>query len=135
MEWCSELLKKSINSSQIYIECPDKYKIVNILLSISFNMCFGCSKELSHWDGSFENPQHMFQLRNKKTHYYALLLWYHYCSRWGVLVSKMLFWTLYLLVWSADNLCKQFAKCQAWSGSKLFDTLMVFLIFFPKMLI
>ena len=27
---------------------------------------FGCSKEPSHWDGSFEYPQHMFQLRNKK---------------------------------------------------------------------
>ena len=23
-------------------------------------MCFGCSKELSHRDGSFEYPQHMF---------------------------------------------------------------------------
>ena len=29
-------------------------------------MCFGCSKEPSHWDGSFEHPQHMFWLRNKK---------------------------------------------------------------------
>ena len=34
---------------------------------------------------------------------------------------------------SADNFCKQFGtwsgptKCQAWSGSKLFDTLMIFL--------
>ena len=33
---------------------------------------------------------------------------------------------------SADNICKQFGprlgptKCRAWSGSKLFDTLMVF---------
>ena len=40
---------------------------------------------------------------------------------------------------SADNLCKQFGsrsgptKCRAWSGSKLFDTLMVFLKeFFEK---
>ena len=29
-------------------------------------MCFGCSKELSYRDGSFEYPQHMFWLRNKK---------------------------------------------------------------------
>ena len=29
-------------------------------------MCFGCSKEPSHWDCSFEYPQHMFWLRNKK---------------------------------------------------------------------
>ena len=35
-------------------------KIVIIFLSISLNMCFGCSKELSHQDGSFEYPQHMF---------------------------------------------------------------------------
>ena len=32
-------------------------------------MCFGCSKELSHWDDSFEYPQHMFWLRNKKTNF------------------------------------------------------------------
>ena len=29
-------------------------------------MCLGCSKEPSHRDDSFEYPQHMFQLRNKK---------------------------------------------------------------------
>ena len=29
-------------------------------------MCFGCSKEPSHRDGSFEYPQHMFWLRNEK---------------------------------------------------------------------
>ena len=36
---------------------------------------------------------------------------------------------LWLLVSSADNLCKQFGSrsFRAWSGSKLFDTLMVFL--------
>ena len=37
-------------------------------------MCFGCSKEPSHQDGSFEYPQHMFWLRNKKIIFcYALL--------------------------------------------------------------
>ena len=41
-------------------------KIVNIYLPISFNICFGCSKEPSHRDGSVEYPQHMFWLRNKK---------------------------------------------------------------------
>ena len=29
-------------------------------------MCFGCSKEPSHRDGSFEYPKHMFWLRNEK---------------------------------------------------------------------
>ena len=43
-----------------------KHKNVNIFLPIYFNICFGCSKEPSHWDGSFEYPQHMFWLRNKK---------------------------------------------------------------------
>ena len=37
-----------------------------IFLFISLNMCLGCSKEPSHRDGSFEYPQHMFWLRNKK---------------------------------------------------------------------
>ena len=34
-----------------------------IFLSI---MCFGCSKESFHRDGSFEYPQYMFWLRIKK---------------------------------------------------------------------
>ena len=37
-------------------------------------MCFVCSKEPSHGDGSFEYPQRMFWLRNKKINFsYALL--------------------------------------------------------------
>ena len=43
--------------------------IVNIFLSISFNMCFGCSKETSHRQGSFEHPQHRFWMRNKKNNF------------------------------------------------------------------
>ena len=42
--------------------------IVNIFLII-FNICFGCSKEPSHRDGSFEYQQHMFWLRNKKVNF------------------------------------------------------------------
>ena len=41
-------------------------KIVNISLLINFTKCFGCSKEPSYCDGSFEYPKHMFWLRNKK---------------------------------------------------------------------
>ena len=29
-------------------------------------MCFGCSKEPSHLDGSFEYPQHIFWMSNKE---------------------------------------------------------------------
>ena len=36
-----------------------------IFLSISLNMCFRFSKEMS----SFEYPQHMFSLRNKKNNF------------------------------------------------------------------
>ena len=50
------------------------HKIINIFLSISLNMCFGCSKEPSHWDGSFEYPQHMFWLRNKKDNFQIYVL-------------------------------------------------------------
>ena len=32
-------------------------------------MCFGCSKEPSHRAGSFEHPEHMFSLRNKKNNF------------------------------------------------------------------
>ena len=37
-------------------------------------MCFGFSKEPFQWGGSFEYPQHMFWLKNKKIIFsYALL--------------------------------------------------------------
>ena len=48
----------------IIIRKKKKTKIVNILLSVSLRKCFGCSKEPSHLEGSFEYPQHMFWLRN-----------------------------------------------------------------------
>ena len=53
-----------------------KQKKISIILSISLNMCFWCSKELSHWDGSFEYPQYMFWLRNKKNNFQLrTLIW------------------------------------------------------------
>ena len=51
-------------------------KITIIFLSISSNICFGCSKDLSHRDNSFEHPQHMFWLRNKKNNFQLrTLIW------------------------------------------------------------
>ena len=44
-------------------------KIAFSSLPIKLNMCFGYSKERSHGDGSFEYPQHMFWLRNKKNNF------------------------------------------------------------------
>ena len=43
-----------------------KRKTAISFLSIGLNLCFGCSKEPSHREGSFEYPQHMFWFRNKK---------------------------------------------------------------------
>ena len=57
--------------------CPEKETeryIVIIFLPIILNMCFGCSKEPSHPDGSFDYPQHMFWLRNKKNNFHFLSL-------------------------------------------------------------
>ena len=45
------------------------HKIVNIFILITFNIGFGCLKEPSHWDGSFEYTQHLFWLRNKKINF------------------------------------------------------------------
>ena len=60
--------------SEVLISKMFECKVVNIILPISFNICFGCSKEPSQWDGSFEYSQHMFWLRNKKIiFWYALL--------------------------------------------------------------
>ena len=44
-------------------------KILIIFLPINLNICFGCTKEPSHWDGSFEYPQHMFWMRNKENNF------------------------------------------------------------------
>ena len=51
-------------------------KIAIIFLSISINMCFGCSKEQSHRESSFEYPQHMFWMRNKNNKFQVhTLIW------------------------------------------------------------
>ena len=39
-------------------------------------MCFGFSKEPSHWDGSFEYQQHMCWMRNKENNFpIRTLIW------------------------------------------------------------
>ena len=66
------LLKEKVK--QVCVKFKDfsmtsKNKIVYIFLAITFSICFGCPKEPSLWDGSFEYPQHMFWLRNKKINF------------------------------------------------------------------
>ena len=53
-------------SAAIGADKKNKRKTINIFLPIHFNICFGCTKEPSHWEGSFEYPQHMFWLKYKK---------------------------------------------------------------------
>ena len=51
------------------------HKIAIIFLSFSLDMCFWYSKEPSR-DGSFEYPQHMFWMRNKKNNFQLrTLIW------------------------------------------------------------
>ena len=55
---------------------PDKEIILIIFLPINLNMCYGCSKEPSHRDGSFEYTQHMFWMRNKENNFpICSLIW------------------------------------------------------------
>ena len=44
----------------LFSEINFERKIVKFSSILFFNICFGCSKESSHWDGSYEYPQHMF---------------------------------------------------------------------------
>ena len=75
------LLGKNTNISY-FIVLPSKiqlskisgHKITIIFLPNNLNICFGCSKEPSHWDLSLECQQQLFWLRNKKNN---LQLQYH----------------------------------------------------------
>ena len=75
-------------------------EIAIIFLSISLNMCFRCSKEPSHWDCSFEYPQHVFWLRNKKNNFQL------HTFIWGPDLT-----VVFLTINSAD----EWKKCGPWS--------------------
>ena len=68
-----KLIIQTISEAKVRLNKAYKGKIVINLYPISINIFFGCSKELSHCDGSFEYPQRMFQLRNKRKNDYKLL--------------------------------------------------------------
>ena len=72
-------------------------------------MCFWCSKETSHRDGSFEYPQYMFWLRNKKNNFqlHSLIGGHVYVSQMmqflfhdviSLAVNKVCCWYLYVTV-------------------------------------
>ena len=58
----------------ILLHTKVKHKIVNIILSIIFNICFVYSKELSHRDISFDNPQYNYVIRKYLLIMHALRL-------------------------------------------------------------
>ena len=79
-----------INDTLIQLSTIFYRKIVIIFLPINSNICFGCSKEPSHSDSSFEYLQLIFWLRNKKTHFQLhTLIWrpddiqFCYC-KWNI---------------------------------------------------
>ena len=57
---------RSKRSNQANMFC---LKLLCFCLPIDLNICFGCLKEPSHRDGSFEHPQHMFWLRNNNNNF------------------------------------------------------------------
>ena len=72
---------------QIRIVCASK--IAFISLPINLNICFVCSKEPPHRDGSFEYPEHMIWLRNKNFFQFAFLSGglteYSHFNKWALL--------------------------------------------------
>ena len=76
MSWSIFLRSSGQGQTHVQISELSEHKIVIIFLPINLNTCFGCSKEPSYRDGSFEYPQHMFLLRNKKNMFnYTHLSW------------------------------------------------------------
>ena len=73
-------------------------------------MCFGCSKELSHGDGSFEYPQRMFLLRNKINNFQFWVLKrtahgdgsFEYPQHMFLLKNKINNFQLHTLIWWPD---------------------------------
>ena len=73
-----------------------------IFLSISLNICFGCSKEPSHWDGSFEYPQHMLWMGNG---FFFLLHTYFKAWQISTKLCSLTTLTLFILDTHKQALC------------------------------
>ena len=82
-----------------------KRKIVIIFLPINLNMCFGCSKEPSPWDGSFEYPQHMVCLRTEKNYFQLrTLIWRP--ELWYILFTKHIIGIPFVYETFSMNICR-----------------------------
>ena len=62
---------------QLYNNKKNKHKIVIISFPVNLNRCFGCSKEPSHWDGSFEYHNICFgwEILGKQFHFAQIIWW------------------------------------------------------------
>ena len=83
-------------------------------LFLNQNICCECSKEPSQWDGSFENPKHMFRLLGKKIIAFlrskSLLNWLYGKCR---LVLQV--WTrLLALLWIAAKFSLLINESEVW---------------------
>ena len=53
-----------------------------IFLFLNQNICCGCSKEPSQWDGSFEHPKHMLKLWvGKYLQFYAEIFCFNHSAK------------------------------------------------------
>ena len=87
--------------------------------AISFNICFGfskehmfwvgCSKELSHQDGSFEYPQHIFGWEIK----IIVLMMHSYLEAWGKVITMVI---STLCTWLFRILYHLWKQCRARSS-------------------
>ena len=66
----TEALEPYFSCSMVQINNIFKHKIISYLYQSVLNMCYVCSKETSHWKNSFEYPQQMLWLRNKKNRFF-----------------------------------------------------------------
>ena len=103
---------------------PLEHKIVIIFLSISLNMCFWCSKELSH------RAHNMFQLRNKKIIFPLHTLIWKPVWQGGInpcpadsIIRKYIFWYIYLKKYGSRSLADQNLHCYySYNGNYEFNT-------------
>ena len=62
-------------------------------------MCFGCSKEPSHCDGSFEHSQHIFWMRNKENSFPIRTLIWRPAITFCPIISCAAFAVAYILMY------------------------------------
>ena len=97
--------ERSENHCCFWISKNVLHKIMTIFLSNNLNICFWCSKELPHWDSSFEYQQHMFWSRNKENDFLdSSLLSESLISRTIVISVSCLIKAVLIITWIQPEL-------------------------------